>query len=86
MIISSELTGKTYETVEECLKEEKEYRKKEAEAEKAKKAKQKALDEAYKEAINACNKYLKLAGVGTVSKVLAKEAASDFDSFFQLFL
>ena len=63
MIISSELTGKTYETVDECLKAEEQYRlQKEAEA-KAKADHEKAMDEAYKKAIEACDAYLKLAGI-----------------------
>ena len=36
MIISSELTGKTYKTVEECLKAEKEYKLQKEEAERNK--------------------------------------------------
>ena len=63
MIISSELTGKTYKTVDECLKAEEQYKlQKEAEA-KAKADHEKAMDEAYKKAIDACDEYLKLAGI-----------------------
>ena len=62
MIISSELTGKTYKTVEDCLAAEKAYRKEEVE-------RARKLDEAYEEAIAACNRYLELAGV----KVKIKE-------------
>lgn len=63
MIISSELTGKTYKTVEECIAAEKEFFRKKEEEEKAKMAHQKELDEAYEEAISACERYFKLAGV-----------------------
>ena len=63
MIISSELTGKTYKTVSECLAAEEEYKKKKAEEEKAQKAHQEALDKAYKKAIAACDEYLELAGI-----------------------
>lgn len=63
MIISSELTGKTYKTVEECLKAEKEYKLQKEEEEKAKADLQKEKDEAYEEAINACNRFLKLCGI-----------------------
>jgi len=63
MIISSELTGKEYKTVEECLKAEKEFLKKKEEEKKAKKEHEEALDKAYKEAVAACDRYFELAGV-----------------------
>lgn len=59
MIISSEITGKTYKTVEECLAAEKKFVE-EKEAEKELEAKK---DEAYKKAIAACDEYLKLCGI-----------------------
>lgn len=62
MIISSELTGKTYKTVEECLEAEKTFREEERRKREARRAKAKELDEAYKEAIAACKKYLNLTG------------------------
>ena len=62
MIIISELTGKEYSTVDECLKAEEEFSKKKAEEEKAKIAHEEALNEAYEEAVTACERYLKLAG------------------------
>ena len=68
MIISSELTGKTYKTVEDCLAAEKEYRREEAE-------RARKLDKAYEEAIAACNRYLELAGVRIEEKVF--EGADD---------
>ena len=62
MIISSELTGKTYSTVDECLKAEEEFKKKKEEEAKAKKKYEEELDKAFDEAVAACNKYFKLAG------------------------
>lgn len=56
MIISSEITGKTYNTVEECLAAEKSFVEKKEKLE-AKK------NEAYKKAIAACDEYLDLCGV-----------------------
>lgn len=65
MIISSELTGKTYETVEDCLAAEKAFKeeeKRKAEAE-AEAKKNEELDKALDEVIAACEKYLELAGI-----------------------
>lgn len=93
MIISSELTGKTYKTVEDCLRAEKEHK----EAEQKKLAEQKAheekLNKAYDEAIAACNRYFELAGVNF--KVLEdKDKVShndikfidSFDNLLKIFL
>ena len=63
MIITSEITGKTYKTVEECLAAEKKANEQKAAEEKAKKEFQKKKDEAYKKAIKACDEYLELCGV-----------------------
>lgn len=63
MIISSELTGKTYKTVDECLAAEKEFVEKKEKEEKARAAHKEAVDKAYKEAIEACEKYMKLVGM-----------------------
>ena len=63
MIIYSELTGETYETVNECLDAEVKYVKEKQKAEEKEKEHQRLLDEAYTEAIEACEKYLELAGV-----------------------
>ena len=63
MIISSELTGETYKTVEDCLAAEKRYREKLREKQRAEKAHREELDKAYKEAMEACGKYFELAGV-----------------------
>lgn len=63
MIIISELTGKEYKTVDECLEAEEIFLKEKEEKEKAEKERKAALDKAYKEAITACDKYLELAGI-----------------------
>ena len=66
MIISSEITGKTYKTVDECLKKKKKFieeKKAKEEAAKAVKEFEAKKDEAYKKAIAACDEYLKLCGV-----------------------
>ena len=82
MVIYSEITGETYETVDECLGAEHKYKKELEEAEKAKKEHEKALDEAYQRAINACNEYLELAGVKFEEKEVEKEEEStDFDEW-----
>ena len=65
MRIISDITGKEYKTVDECLKAEKEYKLLKEEEEKAKKELEKAKDEAYKKAIDACDEYLKLCGIET---------------------
>ena len=56
MIISSEITGKTYNTVEECLAAEKSFVEKKEELNTKK-------NEAYKKAIAACDEYLELCGM-----------------------
>lgn len=76
MIIISELTGKEYKTMDECLKAEKDFRKKKEEEEKAKKAYEEELDKAFHDAIAACDKYLKLRGI---------EIEEDEDSFIATF-
>ena len=63
MIISSELTGKEYKTVDECLEAEKIFLKKKEEEKKAKEAYEAELEEAYNEAIAACDRYLRLRGI-----------------------
>ena len=63
MIIISELTGKEYKTVDECLEAEEIFLKEKEEQEKAEREHKKALDKAYQEAIEACDKYLQLAGI-----------------------
>ena len=76
MIISSELTGETYKTVEECLAAEASYKEKEEEKRKAAQRKRQELDEAYEEAITACDRYLKLAGIDY--KILDEEPWATF--------
>lgn len=63
MRIISDITGKEYKTVDECLKAEEQYKLQKEAEEKAKKEHEKALDEAYKKAIAACDEYLKLSGI-----------------------
>lgn len=63
MIISSELTGKQYKSVEECLEDEKNFLRKKEEEKKAKEEHEKALNKAYEEAVAACERYFKLAGI-----------------------
>jgi len=63
MIISSELTGKQYNSVKECLEDEKNFLRKKEEEEKAKKEHEKALNKAYEEAVAACERYFELAGI-----------------------
>ena len=63
MIISSELTGKTYETVEDCLAAEKAFKEKEKRKAEAEAKKNEELDKALDEVIAACEKYLELAGI-----------------------
>ena len=72
MIISSELTGKTYKTVEECLAAEEVFKKEEEKKRKAKELHEQELDKAYEEAIAACDRYLKLAGINNDTLDLLK--------------
>ena len=85
MIIVSEITGGQYKTVEDCLAAEKEFALNKEAEEKAKKEKaeaeakrQKELNDAYERAINACEEYLKLAGVD----VNIKRFKDDDDEWF----
>lgn len=79
MIISSELTGKRYKTVEECLEAEKEFLRKKEEEKKAKEAQQAAIDKAYEEAVAACDKYFELVGIDLETIPVSKV----FDVFFE---
>lgn len=86
MIISSEITGKTYESVEECLADEKDFKAKEEAKKQAEKEHQEALDKAYEEAIAACDRYLELAGIKVEEKEISKTSdieklLSDFFRF-----
>lgn len=63
MRIISDITGKEYKTVEECLAAEKLFtEKKEAEA-KAKEEHDKAIKEAYDKAMAAIDEYFELVGI-----------------------
>lgn len=91
MIIVSELTGKEYKTVDECLKAEKDFRKKKEEEEKAKKAHEEELDKAYHDAIAACDRYLKLRGIeieedenSFIATFRSKESEELFGKIFEL--
>lgn len=81
MVIYSELTGETYDTVDECLGAEHKYKKDKEEVEKAEKERQKLLDEAYTEAIKACERYLDLAGVSFEIDD-EEDEEDDFDEWF----
>lgn len=63
MRIVSDITGKEYKTVDECLAAEEEFLEKKAKEEADKKAFQEKKDAAYKKAIAACDEYLKLCGI-----------------------
>lgn len=63
MIIVSEITGKEYKTVNECLAAEAEYNRAQKEKERAEAERKAKLEKAYDEAIAACEKYLDLAGI-----------------------
>lgn len=91
MIIISELTGKEYKTVDECLQAEQDFLKKKEEEEKAKKAYEEELDKAYHDAIAACDKYLKLRGIeieedenSFIATFKGKESDELFEKFFEL--
>ena len=63
MIISSEITGQTYKTVDACLAAEKLFKEEQERKEQEKKALAKKKDEAYKKAMDACDEYLRLCGI-----------------------
>lgn len=77
MIIISEITGKQYNTVDDCLKAEKLFKKEQEEKERLEKERKIALDEAYEEAIEACCRYLEMAGVD-ISDAEEDESEKDF--------
>lgn len=58
MIIQSEVTGKTYQTVEECLDAEKAYKAQIEAAELEKKEKQEKIDNAFAEICDAWKAYV----------------------------
>jgi len=63
MRIISDITGKEYKTVDECLAAEKAFEEKKAKEEAEKKALKEKKDAAYQKAIAACDEYLKLCGI-----------------------
>ena len=63
MRIISDITGKEYKTVDECLADERAFAEKKAKEEADKKALAEKKDAAYKKAIAACDEYLKLCGI-----------------------
>ena len=82
MIIYSEILGREFDSVNECLDAELAFKRKEKEKKEAEEKRQKALDEAYQKAIDACEEYLKLAGVDI--KVKECECEQDDDWFSEL--
>ena len=63
MIIYSEITGDIYPSVDDCIDAELAFRAEEKRLEAEKEAREKELQEAYDEAIAACDRYLKLADI-----------------------
>ena len=82
MIIYSEILEKAFDTVDECLDAELEYKRAEAKAKKEAEELQKAKDEAYDEAIKACEKYLELCGI----EIKFEEDVEDDPDFIELIL
>ena len=62
MIIYSEILDKQFDSVDDCINAELEFKRKEKEKEEARKEHQKKLDEAFDKAMKAFNEYLELAG------------------------
>lgn len=58
MIIQSEITGKTYKTVDACIEDERKYLKEKEEAEAKEKEAKEKIDSAFKEAKTAWKKYI----------------------------
>ncbi len=58
MIIQSEITGKSYNTVEECLEDEKAFKAEKEAAEKAKQEKQEKLEAAFNDICKAWKTYV----------------------------
>lgn len=63
MRIISEITGKEYKSVDECLAAEKKFLDDKVAKEKAAKDLEAKKEAAYKKAIDACDEYLKLCGI-----------------------
>ena len=80
MIISSELTGKQYKTVEDCLKAERDYTKVQAKDGKEKAEREAEKEKAYDEAVEACKKYCELAGIDlTIEESTDEDEEKDDD-------
>ena len=74
MIILSEITGKEYDSVSECLYDEQKFKTEQEEARKAEEAHKKEVDEAYQAAIDACEKYFELIG---------RDIKAEFEEYFR---
>lgn len=92
MIIYSELTGKQYNSVDECLAAEDSLKKQIEKEEELKRAKEEELEEAYEEAIEACERYMELAGIdykdlddGFKIKINRKITEEDLDKIWEGF-
>ena len=77
MIISSEITGKTYKTVDECLAAEKAFIEKKEAEEKAAKELEAKKDEAYKKAIGFVDNK-KAINIQSFPKTIQKKALKLF--------
>lgn len=80
MIIFSELTEKQYDSVEECEEAEREFKEAKEREQAEKEAHDAEVEQAYDDAIKACNKYLELSGV----KVVDKTDNSEEDEYEEL--
>ena len=79
MIIYSEILNKEFDSVDACLDAELAFKRKEKEKKEAEEKRQKTLDEAYQKAINACEEYLKLAGIDMKVEECKCGCDDDFD-------
>lgn len=79
MIIYSEILDKTFDSVDECLDAELEFRRAEKAREEAEARRQAELDEAYEDAIAACERYLELAGVDVKIENVIEEDDEELD-------
>lgn len=79
MIIYSEILDKSFDSVDECLDAELEFRRAEKAREEAEARRQAELDEAYEDAIAACERYLELAGVDVKIENVIEEDDEELD-------
>ena len=63
MIIYSEILDKTFDSVDDCIEAEYEYKLAEEKAAEEKAEYEKKCEDAYQKAIAACDEYLKLVGL-----------------------